>query len=111
MLASTSSASQISGEWNNTKIYLRFTGQDHNATTDYSATIGDFTTNGLRSDRRTADLLTRMDNIRVYKRAITETKIATLFAGGALSINKLFKETFKAYPKMFYPFPIILFLL
>ena len=89
VLLSTSATAQTSGEWNNRKIYFGFTGQDHNAKTDHlDAATGEFTTDGLRSDGRTADLQTRMDNIQVFKRAITEAEVATLFAGGVLSNNK-----------------------
>ena len=98
-LASTSDAAQASGEWNNRKIYLGFTGQDHNATTDHlDATTGEFTTNGLRSDGRIADLQTRMDNIQVYKKAISDADVTKLFNGGTLAVNQLSKETFKTFP-------------
>jgi hypothetical protein len=99
VLLSTSDAAQTSEEWNNRKIYLGFTRQDHNAETDHlDAATGEFTANGVRSDGRNADLQTRMDNIQVYKRAITDAEVTILFNGGTLTTNQFSKETFKTFP-------------
>jgi hypothetical protein len=102
VLASTSTEEQTSGEWDARKFYIGFTGRNSIGNGDgvdhIDTATGEFTANGLRNDGRTSDLQTRMDNIQVYKRAITDAEVTTLFNGGTLSTNNQAKEVFNSYP-------------
>jgi hypothetical protein len=101
-LKSTSSAAQASGEWDTRKVYIGFSGRNSIGNGDgvdqLSTTTGEFLANGVRTDGRNADLQTRMDNIQVYQRAISDSEVTTLFGGGTLSANSQTKETFSSYP-------------
>lgn len=99
VLKTTSSAAQVSGEWNTRKVYIGFNGANSDGTDLLSTTTGEFTDNGERlNDQRTTDVQTRMDNIQVYQRAISDADVTTLFNGGTLSANSQTKETFNSYP-------------
>jgi hypothetical protein len=82
-LMSTSSAAQDSGEWDNRKIYIGFAGRNSigngNGASHLNATTGEFDANGVRNDGRNNDLQTRVDNISVFKRAISQTEITSLY--------------------------------
>ncbi|MDN3618146.1 T9SS type A sorting domain-containing protein [Polaribacter undariae] len=99
-LKTTSSAEQASGEWNNRKIYIGYSGANHPASnpSNLDTSTGEFTSNGVSSVNRNADLQTRMDNIQVYKKAISDADVTKLFNGGTLAVNQLSKETFKTFP-------------
>lgn len=101
-LADTSTEEQTSGEWDTRKFYIGFNGRNSIGNGDgidqLDTATGEFTANALRNDGRTADLQTRMDNIQVYKRAITDAEVLTLFNGGTLSVNNQTKDLFNSYP-------------
>jgi hypothetical protein len=100
-LSTTSTAVQASGEWDTRKVYIGFSGRNSIGGGDgvdhINTATGEFTANGVRNDGRTADLQTRMDNIQVYKRAITDAEVTTLFTGGVLSLNDITKEDLGSY--------------
>ncbi|MDO7172379.1 T9SS type A sorting domain-containing protein [Mariniflexile sp. AS56] len=101
-LSTTSTVAQPSGEWDTRKVYLGFSGRNSIGSGDgvdhINTATGEFTANGVRNDGRTADLQTRMDNIQVYQRAISDAEVTTLFNGGTLSAYSQTKEIFSAYP-------------
>lgn len=90
--ADTTPLAQESGEWNDRKIYIGLKGADQNQTD------GNFDSYAVQTNDRNLDLQKRIDNITVFKRAISESEATILFNNGTLAVNKQTLQTFNAYP-------------
>ncbi|MBP8793586.1 MAG: T9SS type A sorting domain-containing protein [Lutibacter sp.] len=91
-IVGTSGSAQTSGSWTNKLIYLGYKGDGQSATT------GAFTSPALDGSSRNKDVQKRVDDITVFKRAISDAEAMTLATTGTLAVNKFTQETFSAYP-------------
>lgn len=91
-LVGTSSAQT---PWTGKKVYIGYGGGTQDpATGAFTGPLLDETTDPIRNK----DLQTRLDDIAVFKRAISDEEALTLYTEGSLFINNITKESFNAYP-------------
>ena len=91
-LVGTSAAQPV---WTGKKVYLGYGGGTQDLTTGaFTGPLLDTTTDPIRNK----DLQTRVDDLSVFKRALTETEALALFNGNTLSVNNRTLESFNSYP-------------